>query len=585
MLLDEGRIERAGGRWRATATIADVRIPESIEALIAARLDGLAPAEKGALQVASVIGEQFTTAQAVGLADDPTLEEALEALRRKDLVIRERSPEGRGEDLRFKHMLIREVAYASLPKATRAALHERFGELLGSAVGDRLDEYAEILGYHAERAFTLSVELRLAKDVVRARALRVLGHALALAERGRDRQDTGLLKYAEIARSAAQAIGAGVSAEDRVRVALVAAEAISLSGGYLEAIAAYRSAAEVAAAAGLTRLEGQAHLGAAATAVWTGISVAEFSRELDSAARAFAAASDARGMLECDLVRLELPWSRGAFREMLKEGELLLERARQLGDPGMELRIAGRLFPATTLVGYRELADRLEAVAVRLAREIGAREPRWLKFGRCKRLEIEDRLDAAESCYRTHLAEARATGQAQMVVGGLRNIGEILIAGRRYEDAAAAIDEALALSVRIDEQWSRAELTASRALVHLARAELDEAESVAQAARGAAHESDVYARIRTDLVAAHVAAARGRLEQARGLFDSAVAALRDTDFGADMLDPLVGYAELLTERGLPGAAEAIQEAQRILDETGVAFTRERVRLLRPAPAR
>ena len=59
MLIDEGRVERVDDRWRATATAADVRVPESIQALLGARLDGLGDEERRAIQIASIIGERF----------------------------------------------------------------------------------------------------------------------------------------------------------------------------------------------------------------------------------------------------------------------------------------------------------------------------------------------------------------------------------------------------------------------------------------------------------------------------------------------------------------------------------------------
>ncbi|GAC1456129.1 MAG: hypothetical protein NVSMB8_02360 [Candidatus Limnocylindrales bacterium] len=179
MLIDDGRVIFQDGRWRATADAASVTVPETIVALLAAGIDRLGPAEKRTLQLASIVGERFTAAEVQALAPDAD-PAALDTLERKGLVLEDREGAGAGA-LKFKHLLVREVAYGSLSKADRAGLHERFGKGLERAVGDRRDEYAEIFAHHAERAFTLSREVGLGAEVVGPRATRALLWTLALA--------------------------------------------------------------------------------------------------------------------------------------------------------------------------------------------------------------------------------------------------------------------------------------------------------------------------------------------------------------------------------------------------------------------
>src|SRR5438477_1290985 len=161
--------------------------------------------------------------QAGAVAPDLDLSRGLAGLRRSGLVIEDR--ESREADrYRFKHLLMRDVAYAVTPKAARADLHEAFGGNLERAVGDRRGESAEILAHHAERAFALSSEVRAARKVVEPRARRALELALALGERARQRQDLGLLApSAATAAAALAALADGVAAADRVRVALLSA--------------------------------------------------------------------------------------------------------------------------------------------------------------------------------------------------------------------------------------------------------------------------------------------------------------------------------------------------------------------------
>src|SRR6202022_1289155 len=103
------------------------------------------------------------------LAPGLDVAEALASLRRVGLVLEDRESHDPGR-YRFKHLLMRDVAYAGLPKAVRADLHEQFAEELERAVGDRREEFAEVLAHHAERAFALSAEIRAQPDVLARRA-------------------------------------------------------------------------------------------------------------------------------------------------------------------------------------------------------------------------------------------------------------------------------------------------------------------------------------------------------------------------------------------------------------------------------
>jgi class 3 adenylate cyclase len=171
MLIDAGYLEFADGRWKATRPLGELPLPESIQSIVAARLDGLPPTEKITFQRASVIGEHFALDELLALDGDMGV--APEALVRKGLFVADRDdPSGRS--LRFKHLLIRDVAYGSLSKADRAALHDRVGALLEAAKADRRDEFSELLAYHAAQSYLLSRELRLEPDTLAPRSARAL---------------------------------------------------------------------------------------------------------------------------------------------------------------------------------------------------------------------------------------------------------------------------------------------------------------------------------------------------------------------------------------------------------------------------
>lgn len=177
-------------------------IPASVNALIAARLDQLAPEERRALELASVIGKVFS-GQAVrdlsGPAGDGELDAALGQLVRKDLIRPSRLDMPGSDGYRFRHILIRDVAYQRVAKQSRAELHERFADWIEARAEAPSSEHADIAGYHLEQALVMRRELgrpdserpdlalrageRLAVAGARARASWDLPAARSLLER------------------------------------------------------------------------------------------------------------------------------------------------------------------------------------------------------------------------------------------------------------------------------------------------------------------------------------------------------------------------------------------------------------------
>ena len=150
----------------------EVVVPPTLQALLAARLDQLEPAERSVLERGAIEGEIFHRGAVQALAPDETqVTPRLAALVRKELIRPDR-PQLAGEDgFRFRHLLIRDAAYDALPKATRAELHERFAAWLEEH-GAELVELDEILGYHLEQACRYRAELGLPDDDELAAAAR-----------------------------------------------------------------------------------------------------------------------------------------------------------------------------------------------------------------------------------------------------------------------------------------------------------------------------------------------------------------------------------------------------------------------------
>jgi class 3 adenylate cyclase/tetratricopeptide (TPR) repeat protein len=135
---------------------AELALPENVQGIIAARLDGLSPDEKQLLQDAAVVGKVFWlgAVSAVGGRELREAEEALHTLVRKEFVRRERrSSVGADEEYAFRHVLVRDVAYGQIPRAARAERHERAAEWMEQL--GRPEDHAEMLAHHFLEALRL----------------------------------------------------------------------------------------------------------------------------------------------------------------------------------------------------------------------------------------------------------------------------------------------------------------------------------------------------------------------------------------------------------------------------------------------
>jgi class 3 adenylate cyclase len=138
---------------------AEVEVPASLRALLAARLDQLDQSERRVLERGAVEGELFHRGTVQALAPEETeVTPRLAALVRRDLVSPDKPVLPHEDAYRFRHLLIRDTAYDALPKATRADLHRRFADWLQEH-GGSLVELDEIVGYHLEQAARYLEEL------------------------------------------------------------------------------------------------------------------------------------------------------------------------------------------------------------------------------------------------------------------------------------------------------------------------------------------------------------------------------------------------------------------------------------------
>ena len=136
--------------------LAERALPETVQALLAARLDRLGPGERAVLERGAVVGKEFTAEDVTALLDPeaaPTAAVHLRTLAGRGFV----RPRDEGA-FGFRHVLVQEAVYRAAPKRLRADLHERYADRLDQTVQD-VGELDEFVGYHLEQAFRLRTEL------------------------------------------------------------------------------------------------------------------------------------------------------------------------------------------------------------------------------------------------------------------------------------------------------------------------------------------------------------------------------------------------------------------------------------------
>ncbi|HEY7463836.1 MAG TPA: hypothetical protein VH987_05270 [Candidatus Limnocylindria bacterium] len=189
-----------GDHWRATDAARTATIPDSIYALLAARVDALAAGERRVLQEAAVIGRTFWAAAVAHALPGDEVAESLAVLERRGLVVvRPTSSLGGQEEYAFRHALVREVAYGSLPKARRARAHAEAGDWILALAADRGEEFAELIAHHFETAIAgEDADLAWLEDAGEREAVRAKAYASLLAAGRAARRTYALARAAEL---------------------------------------------------------------------------------------------------------------------------------------------------------------------------------------------------------------------------------------------------------------------------------------------------------------------------------------------------------------------------------------------------
>jgi class 3 adenylate cyclase len=197
-LFEQGQLV-CNGDIKLTQPLASVPIPATVQAMLTARIDRLAPEDKALLQTLAVIGKEFTLSQvrAVLAGSNSELDKRLAALQSAEFIYEQ--PTAGDIEYTFKHALTQEVAYSSILTERRKQIHERAAQAIESLFAATLSDYYDDLAHHYSRsanALKAANYLRLAARQAMNRsayteAERQLNNALALLAEQPDSTERG----------------------------------------------------------------------------------------------------------------------------------------------------------------------------------------------------------------------------------------------------------------------------------------------------------------------------------------------------------------------------------------------------------
>ena len=583
-MIDDGLLIREDEQWVVAGDLSDVTVPASIRALLASRLDRLTPEERSVLDAGSVIGQEFVAGAVrdlVGEGTGPRVLGDLMALVRKELIRPDPSALPGDVAFRFRHLLIRDAAYDTIPKTQRAGLHERFADWLERVAGDAVAEQEEIVAYHLEQAHAYLTELGPANEhsdaIGRRAALRLAAAGRRAAARGDQPAAVGLL-------SRAASVGPDRGAE-RAWTLYYLGEELQEAGDEPAALAALDEAVRLAESADDRSLEWRARI--ARTDVQTevdprSVPTATFRAEVEAAIEALTDLGDEAGLADA--------WRRFGFIEFQPcrydhaaraEGRAVAY-ARACGDDrllfeALRLQMLSESYGSTT---PDEGLRRLDALGedVRRSRPI---EVAALAI-RSRYLSMLGEVQEARRTIELAAATAEAVGMrffvavCESIHGELEyRAGDLDAAERSARRGYEILDATGHVGIKTTH--------AAQLATYLARfGRLEEAERFAAIGRTAA-EDDLASQSIASMAETVVLAARGDLEGAEARARAVIAMVADAEWPEPQGDARMELARVLRTAGRRSEAEqAAREAFAIYERKGntpaaslaLAFTEE-----------
>ena len=512
------------------------RIPDTLQALIAARIDHLPQGEKAVLQRAAVIGRTFWggAVEHLGAEGDGELEPLIDDLLLREFILPEARSTIGGEDAyRFKHVLIREVAYGGLSKTARASYHRRFAEWLGERAGDEL---LEVRAYHLDQATALHAELdgavppELAAEA--AEALEKAGKR-ALAR--------------EANATARRLLRRSVELEPTLGRRFTAARAAWRMSDFPVVSSEMEEVLVDARAAGDTDIEARALTALAEVRLQRDADVGH-AEEL--AERALAVAPNDESRIDAVSVLETVAWWRGRLTESESFAEEQLELARRLGRQDLESQALLNLAGIYTARRDSDRAEPLLERAQELAEQSGSLTAKARAFMQA------GELDAFRGRHEEAIAEfGRArdlfaeVGAATDLARTLLRIGRLVNRRGDAQEAEKLFREAIRILKPLEDRGTLCEVQRSLAEALLAQGKVDEAEMYALKAVETVGPQDVSSQASTRTSLALVRAAQGRDEEAESLLNESLEILERSEYTRFLSEPLKAMIGFLEERG------------------------------------
>jgi class 3 adenylate cyclase/tetratricopeptide (TPR) repeat protein len=533
MLEDDGALH--GSDDGATAAVATIAIPPTIQALLAARLDRLAPGERAVIEAASVEGKEFGRERVEALLADTVVASAADdlwALVRKDLI----EPFGPGT-FRFCHQLVRDAAYEGMSKDLRAQMHERFADWL-EARPLAFPVVDELVGYHLERALRLRRELGEARAGTEALAARASA-SLAVAGRRAAQRDDQAAASALLQRAIDL-----VADDDAARGALLPALGASLfeAGRMSEATAVLDEAISRAP---------EPWLGARARVerefvrleVETTVGAEHAGRVADDVLPVLERAQDDHGQCRAWSLRAQADWILGHVGRADAAWDRATDCARRAGDDLELFAILGWRATAAVLgpAAVDEAIDRCERM-----RELVAPSPvatAWVINALAPLHAMRGDRELADRLVREANETIQQLGSLHASVSHMEAMVRMLC------DEPALAEGALRAGVETLTAMSGGGLLATTAAL-LAEAlyvqgRLDEAQQWCVVAADAGASDDIATQVIWRGVEAKVRAHQGRAEAAETLAREAVRLVQPTDLLSQKADAMLDLAEVL----------------------------------------
>jgi tetratricopeptide (TPR) repeat protein len=523
------------------------RIPDTLQALIGARIDRLPASQRVALQRASVMGRIFMAGALARLSPEvEDVDQCLEELVVRDLLVPEQRSTIHGERaFKFKHVLIREVAYSGLSKTSRADLHRAYAQWLAEHTGGEL---LEIRAFHLDQATQLLAELDgEAPAELRAEAADVLTQA---GRRALSRESF---------RSARKLLLRAIELEPSLERRFVAARAAWRVNDFAAVLVEMREVAAEAEGAGERELHGRALSALAEATLWHRAD-AVGAHMLVQEALEVLADEPPEVLFEALRVAYEIAGWVGDGAEFERRAKAALEAARAAGRKDLEPLVIHALVNAYVLRFELAEAGALVRRALELADESGSAYSRaaalsargWLHL-------VSERPAEAEADYAAARELYADVGNSSREAIAVMMCGRAAFAQGDTERAEKLLREAERSLKGLGDRGSLCEGQRALAMVLAARGRLDEAERYALQARETVGPDDRVSISTTTLGLGAVRAAQGRDAEAESLFLEAIEGFRAYDLRSLEHWGLRLFAEFLRDRGRDEDAARYEE--------------------------